>query len=162
MNQYRALFTATCPVNEQPICYTLTVEVPDAVVLRAEDILAAIDAQRRGLHEDIADHLWVALGGKQTLLAEHHGVFITTVREGMARALGDVSRERQQQMSRFGTANDDLWSHGEWAALVSHYATRCAVGDLHGIDPAQFRKDMVKAGALAVACIEALDRKDAL
>ena len=162
MNRYQSTFTATCPVNEQQINYILTIETPDSVVLPAEDILAATNGQRRGLHEDIADHLWVALGGNQTLTAEHHGVGISTYREGIPRALQDVSRERQQQALRWGMANDDEWSLGEWAALVSHYATRSAVGNLRIIDRTRFRSDMVKAGALAVACVEALDRKDSL
>lgn len=54
---------------------------------------------------------------------------------------------------------DDKWSLGEWAALVSSYATRHAVGDLHAIDASAVRADMVKVGALALACIEAIDRK---
>jgi hypothetical protein len=161
MNRYQVSFNAVCPVNEQIILYSLTIETPDSTVLPAEDIIATTRAQARGLHEEIAEHLWVALGGRQSLSAVHHGVSITTVREGMSTALQDIARERTQQATRFGTSTDDTWSLGEWAALISHYATRCAVGDLKAIDPAQFRKDIVKAGALTVACIEALDRKAA-
>jgi hypothetical protein len=67
--------------------------------------------------------------------------------------------ERIAQEAKFGYANDDKWSYGEWASLISHYATRQTVGDLHAVDPAKFRADMVKVGALAMAAIEAQERK---
>lgn len=71
----------------------------------------------------------------------------------------EIQAERDAQLVKWGHAADDMWSLGEWAALLSHYATRSAVGDLHAIDRAKFRADVVKVGALAVACIEAIDRK---
>ena len=71
----------------------------------------------------------------------------------------NIQAERNAQLAKFGHVNDDKWSPGEWAALVSHYAGRQCVGDLHAVDLAKFRADMVKAGALALACIEAIDRK---
>jgi len=67
--------------------------------------------------------------------------------------------ERTAQEAKWGDANDDKWSPGEWAALVSHYATRQTVGDLHSIDLDKFRADMVKVGALAMAAISAIERK---
>lgn len=72
--------------------------------------------------------------------------------------------ERMAQIKRFGDtdgANDSKWSHGEWAAIISHYATRQTVGDLHAIDAAKFRADMVKVGALAMAAIQAVEMKEA-
>jgi hypothetical protein len=67
--------------------------------------------------------------------------------------------ERTAQEAKWGDANDDKWSPGEWAALISHYATRQTVGDLHAVDAAKFRADMVKVGALAIAAIQAAERK---
>jgi len=67
--------------------------------------------------------------------------------------------ERAKQEAKWGDANDDKWSPGEWASLISHYATRQTVGDLHAVDAAKFRADLVKVGALAMAGIEAIDRK---
>jgi hypothetical protein len=67
--------------------------------------------------------------------------------------------ERTAQEKRFGDANDAKWSLGEWAALISHYATRQTVGDLHAVDAAKFRADMVKVGALAMAAIQAAESK---
>jgi len=67
--------------------------------------------------------------------------------------------ERTAQEARWGVANDDKWSLAEWAALISHYATRQAVGDLHAIDAAKFRADLVKVGALAMAAIQSIERK---
>lgn len=67
--------------------------------------------------------------------------------------------ERTAQQQRFAPADDAQWSHGEWAALISHYATRQTVGDLHAVDAAKFRADMVKVGALAMAAIQATEAK---
>lgn len=69
--------------------------------------------------------------------------------------------ERTAQQAKWGDASDAQWSPGEWSALISHYATRQTVGDLHAIDPAKFRADMVKVGALAMAAIQALEMKGA-
>lgn len=67
--------------------------------------------------------------------------------------------ERTAQEAKWGDANDDKWSLGEWAALISHYATRQTVGDLRSVDSDKFRADMVKVGALAMAAIAAIERK---
>lgn len=76
-------------------------------------------------------------------------------------SIQDIQAERDAQRAKWGNASDDKWNFCEWAALVTHYATRQAVGDLHVIDSAAVRADMVKVGALALACIEAIDRKGA-
>lgn len=67
--------------------------------------------------------------------------------------------ERAAQEARFGDANDDKWSPVDWAALINHYATRQIVGDLHAVDVAKFRADLVKVGALAMAAIQSIERK---
>lgn len=67
--------------------------------------------------------------------------------------------ERTAQQAKWSDANDAKWSPGEWAALISHYATRQTVGDLHAVDAARFRADMVKVGALAMAAIQAIESK---
>ena len=69
--------------------------------------------------------------------------------------------ERTAQQAKWGDENDAKWSPGEWAALISHYATRQTVGDMHAIDAAKFRADMVKVGALAMAAIQALEMRGA-
>jgi hypothetical protein len=71
----------------------------------------------------------------------------------------EIQAERDAQLARWGHDADDVWSLGEWAALVSHYATRHVVNDLRAVELKVFRADMVKVGALALACIEAIDRK---
>jgi hypothetical protein len=71
----------------------------------------------------------------------------------------EIQAERDAQRAKWGDAADDQWTLGEWSALLAHYATRRAVGDLRAVEAAAFRADMVKVGALALACIEAIDRK---
>jgi hypothetical protein len=81
MNIYRTHFTATCPNNGETIAYSLTIEARH--VIMAEAITAAaIKASEIGkpYHENIADMLIGALGGRQTITAHHHGVDIETRR----------------------------------------------------------------------------------
>lgn len=74
-------------------------------------------------------------------------------------SMQEIQAERDAQRAKWGDTNDDKWTPAEWAALLAHYSTRRAVGDLRAIDVAALRHDMVKVGALALACIEAIDRK---
>lgn len=74
-------------------------------------------------------------------------------------SIHEIQAERAAQLDRWDHAADDTWSIGEWAALVSHFATRHVVGDLPMVDLRTIRADMVKVGAVALACIEAIDRK---
>lgn len=78
MNIYRADFHARCPVNGARIHYHWTLQT-DAVV-SVESINDALEEIRRGFHEDIANDLHRAFGGRQILTAEHHGVHIETER----------------------------------------------------------------------------------
>jgi hypothetical protein len=72
----------------------------------------------------------------------------------------EITSERASQLSKYDAVADAQWTAGEWAALLAHYATRRIAGDRDAIRPdARFRADMVKVAALAVACIEAIDRK---
>jgi hypothetical protein len=71
----------------------------------------------------------------------------------------ELKAERDAQDKKWGNAMDDRWSLGEWAALIAGYACRPIRGDLHTIDRATMRADLVKTAATAIAAIEALDRK---
>lgn len=71
----------------------------------------------------------------------------------------EIQAERDAQLVNWGRADDDGWTMAEWSALMCHYASRNAVGDLKAMSPAVFRRDVVKIGALAIACLEAIDRK---
>ena len=77
MNTYRAEFFARCPVNDARVHYHLTI-VTDKV-LSVEDLNDTLDNIGPALHEDIADML-AEYGGKQTLIADHHGITIETER----------------------------------------------------------------------------------
>lgn len=79
MNTYETTFNSICPVNDVAIDYELKIETPD--MLMVEQILEKIESfeLEPQYHEIIADKL-KELGGKQTLVAYHHGVKITTIR----------------------------------------------------------------------------------
>lgn len=78
MNAYRTKFAAVCPVNGQIVQFDLRIETLS--VLRVESIRAQVGMCTHGFHEAFADQLHAALGGRQTLVAFHHGVEITTTR----------------------------------------------------------------------------------
>lgn len=82
MNTYTIKFMVKCPNNDAVIIYALSIE--SKVTIMVEGIVEAVDAlPRAGFHEDIADLLTMALPGRQTLKAHHHGVDIQTVRGGL-------------------------------------------------------------------------------
>jgi len=74
-------------------------------------------------------------------------------------SIQEIQAERAAQRGRHGDVIDDRWAPAEWAALLAHYSTRRVFGDLRAVNMAAFRADMVKVGALALACIEAIDRR---
>ena len=78
LNEYRIQFYAVCPVNGKEIRYRLKIKSEDN--LKVEDIKAQTEFVSRAMHEDIADMMFNAFGGRQVLKAWHHGVHIKTVR----------------------------------------------------------------------------------
>lgn len=81
MNIYRHSFSAPCPNNAIPVDYAF--ELATIRVVMVEDIVAACAAAKqadRPYHETIADTLFSKFGGRQTLIAFHHGVQIETRR----------------------------------------------------------------------------------
>jgi hypothetical protein len=78
MNIYQTSFDATCPKDGQLITYSLTIETLDQIWVEViEEQIKSLS--RIGFHETIADKL-KQLGGKQTLVATHKSVTITTIR----------------------------------------------------------------------------------
>jgi hypothetical protein len=70
-------------------------------------------------------------------------------------ALLDVEAEREYQDRKWGgPANDDLQAEADWLAYIAEYAG--GAGRAANYD---FRTRMVKVAALAVAAVEAHDRK---
>lgn len=78
MNIYTTQFFAECPSNGIRIKYELRIETTE--VLSVEAIVTTVDQMGEGYHEQIADNLLEALGGSQTLIADHHSVTIETRR----------------------------------------------------------------------------------
>lgn len=77
MNIYTQRFRATCPANSRSVDYTLTIESPRMIMV--EELQGAV-AEIEGYHEEIADQLLRLFGGKQILIAHHHGTDVETVR----------------------------------------------------------------------------------
>ena len=78
MNNYSTEFTARCPTNNLQIRYRLSISTDK--VIRVEDILSCVSGFNSGYHEDFADAIFDRFGGRQQLIANHHGVTISTER----------------------------------------------------------------------------------
>lgn len=76
------------------------------------------------------------------------------VRGASVPQLLDVVRERIDQGSEFTVAADDELAPAEWIARVTKH-----VGRAVSTDPQTFRREMVVVCALALASIEAFDRR---
>jgi hypothetical protein len=74
------MFFAPCPTNGVRIEYRLEIETSE--VIAVEQLLAAVDSIEAKFHEEIADDLHAQFGGSQFMTAQHHGVCITTRRDG--------------------------------------------------------------------------------
>jgi hypothetical protein len=77
LNIYRHSFRAFCPTNKLSVDYLLTIESSRMIMI--EKIQAAV-VNLTGYHEEIADHLWARFGGRQNLVAHHHGTDVETIR----------------------------------------------------------------------------------
>jgi hypothetical protein len=82
LNIYTIQFFSNCPNNGMRIQYDLRIE--SETPIRVENIFAEIDRVEDLFHEEMAYQLSMALPGRHTLSANHHGVHITTLRGGVA------------------------------------------------------------------------------
>ncbi len=76
----------------------------------------------------------------------------------------EIMDERAAQVGRWGgAARDDLHSLEGWVALLTRHvglATAESPGQRDGDTTARFRKQMIRVAAVAVAAVEAIDRRD--
>lgn len=94
MNAYTTEFFSNCPNNGLRIKYRLRIETRE--VIPVEQIIAKVESITEGFHEEVADELVAAFGGAQTLVADHHGVTIETMREA-AEPSNDVANRLAPQ-----------------------------------------------------------------
>lgn len=78
MNKYQTKFVIECITNQKPIMYRLTIVTHETIIV--EELLEFIKKLKTNYHEKIADELFKKFGGKQTMIANHHGVLIKTKR----------------------------------------------------------------------------------
>lgn len=78
MNTYSTEFFGKCPTNNVRIKYEL--EIQTTSIIFVESILEFINKIDNQYHEIMADLLLERFGGKQVLVAYHHGVVIKTER----------------------------------------------------------------------------------
>lgn len=76
----------------------------------------------------------------------------------MSNALNDIVIERDRQKQIGTDKNDPISSQNDWIAFVTAYLGRASRGVYRNEREGQeFRTNMVKVGALALAAIEAFD-----
>ena len=73
--------------------------------------------------------------------------------------LKEVMLERIAQEATWDKANDDGLTLEQWVCLLAHYASRQFVGDFAKIETEDARRDFIKVAAVAIAAVEAIDRK---
>lgn len=78
MNIYRHTFAATCPNDGDLIVYRL--EIRSLCMIWVEHIKAATAIIKSGIQEQIADQLHDRFGGDLTLIGNHQGVEIESIR----------------------------------------------------------------------------------
>lgn len=67
---------------------------------------------------------------------------------------GDINAERVEQDRKWGgPAHDDEHTHAEWIDYIHEHAAKARAS------PSMYRNQLVRVAALAVAAIEAHDRK---
>ncbi len=79
-------------------------------------------------------------------------------RESIFREIND-ERSYQEEKKCFSTQWDDQQSPNDWVGYISAYAGRATTARINESGLANFRLMMLKVAALAVAAIEATDRK---
>ncbi len=80
----------------------------------------------------------------------------------MEKILQEIREERARQNEKWGENHDDEHFPNDWAILVSHYSTSSVFVPTEDgeFDGEKYRKQMVKAAALAVAAVESYDRQN--
>ncbi len=76
----------------------------------------------------------------------------------MSHIMIEVTNERMVQDQEWGIKRDDSHSEWGWIALLTRHAG-LAVNDGLEKDVGRFRKQMVRVAAIAIAAVEAFDRK---
>lgn len=81
MNTYWHTFAAPCPNNGRQVDYTLRIKT-SRVIMVEEIVAACAEAAKcdKPYHETMAAILYEKFGGRQRLVAHHHGVKIRTKR----------------------------------------------------------------------------------
>lgn len=77
----------------------------------------------------------------------------------MENIIKSIVAERQYQEAKWGNDFDDTNTNSQWANYISHYANRNLIGVKADQSDEAFRESMVKVATLAVAAIQALDRR---
>jgi hypothetical protein len=77
---------------------------------------------------------------------------------GRLAVLEDIDKERQYQEIKWGVEFDNKNTANDWSAYISRYNGNASFA----VSPTEWRKQMIKVAALAVAAVEAYDRNGSL
>src|SRR5690348_6314119 len=91
-----------------------------------------------------------------------HDLESPTAEASTQKVLAELVKERAYQDTRWGgKAFDDANTERDWAAFILHYLALGLTARLGAVPGRPFREAMLKVAALAVAAIEAEDRRHA-
>lgn len=73
--------------------------------------------------------------------------------------IDEITAERERQREQWGDAFDDDNAPHDWAAFIMHYTAIGITARLGAARGRPFREAMLKVATLAIAAIEAHDRR---
>ncbi len=68
-----------------------------------------------------------------------------------------IEKERCSQDKKFGTGFDDSNTANDWITYINTYASRASSDNVQKRDLKEFKNNMIKVAALAVAAIERVE-----
>jgi hypothetical protein len=78
---------------------------------------------------------------------------------GESSVMLEIAEERKRQLEKWGNDFDDANTEQDWAGFVMHYTAVGITSRLGAAPGRPFREAMLKVATLAVAAIEAHDRR---
>lgn len=74
--------------------------------------------------------------------------------QSLYRVMNEIQNERVAQRLEYGQAGDDTLEPAEWVARLAKHVGRAVT-----LDPAVFRRQLVRVAAICVAATESFDRR---
>lgn len=104
--------------------------------------------------KSLLDRIWVEFLSLRTQVHDKKDPSTSTLS-----VLAEVTTERRYQEELYGEKKDDLNSPSTWVAIITRLLGAACSPTANSQDPVRFRTEMIKVAAVAVAAVEASDRR---